>query len=83
MSQEKMETYRIQVRGILHERWRDWFTDLHITTTSQEDSFLTVTVPDQSALRGILDRLWDLNYEVIAVSPVAPQSELEADRATS
>lgn len=75
MGERKEEMYRIRVRGKLHERWCDWFANLEVSAAGNGESILTVALPDQAALRGILDRLWDLNYEVLSVSPAGSQAE--------
>jgi hypothetical protein len=71
--------YRIVVDGAVGESWLDWFGDIVLVETA-ERSVLLATVPDQAALRGILDRLWDLNLALVSVtlladSPVPPVVE--------
>ena len=58
--------YQIRVRGKLDERWSDWFSDLAITTEGESVTVLSGAV-DQSALRGILNKVWDLNLALISV----------------
>jgi len=64
--------YRIRVQGRLDESWSQWFDGLTVTF---EDDVTTLTGPltDQAALRGVLDRIWDLNLAVISVNPVIPE----------
>jgi hypothetical protein len=63
--------YRIKVQGRLDtERWSDWFTGLTITVENEYPPVTALTGPvDQAALRGILNRLWDLNLALISVIP--------------
>jgi hypothetical protein len=65
--------YRIRVRGRLDERWSDWFNDLTVETVNEGEN-LPVTiitgVIDQAALRGILNKVWDLNLSLISVVPI-------------
>ncbi len=75
MGKENEGVYQIYVRGVLEEGWMDWFSNLEVTSAGPGRSLLTVAVPDQAALRGVLDRLWDLNYEVIAVSSAGHRPE--------
>jgi len=60
--------YRIRVEGKLDQRWSEWFADLEIDVESREPP---VTVlrgrVDQATLRGVLNRVWDLNMTVISV----------------
>lgn len=62
------EVYQIHVEGVLDERWAEWFSGLTVLHRGQRETVFTATVPDQAALRGILNRLWDLNLPVISVS---------------
>jgi hypothetical protein len=58
--------YEIRVQGWIGERWANWFQGL-LLTSDQNISILTVPVVDQSALRGIMNRIWDLNLTIISV----------------
>ena len=63
--------YRVIVGGVLDPSWSDWFDGMDITTQlTQAGQSLTVftgTIMDQAALRGILNRLWDLNMHLLSV----------------
>jgi hypothetical protein len=64
--------YCITVQGRLDEAWSEWLTDLTLTTTTDEHGAIVTTltgeVVDQAALRGLLNRLWDWNLTLIAVT---------------
>ena len=68
----KTSLYRIVVDGDLHESWSDWLGKVDLRRRSQGlDSCYTILlseVPDQAALRGLLNRLWDLNLEIISLN---------------
>lgn len=67
--------YEIRVMGKLDERWSDWFGGMEIATGDSAATPITVLtgpVVDQSALRGILNRLWDLNLVVISITTSTP-----------
>jgi hypothetical protein len=74
--------YRIEIKGLLDESWSDWFSGLTIENWRTEDgsthSQLTGPVTDQSTLRGILNKIWDLN--LILISVVLIQYRAEAER---
>jgi hypothetical protein len=76
-----IETYRVVVRGALTGYWTDWFSGMvaNIDFPRKEisNTTLTVCVPDQPALRGILNKLWDLNCILISVEMVHPISGSE------
>jgi hypothetical protein len=63
--------YQIKIKGILDCSWSDWLGNAQITSDVMEDgtaiTTLTLDVPDQAALFGILDRIRDLNLLLINV----------------
>lgn len=58
--------YEITVRGVLDMSWQDFLNGLS-TTIEGENTILSCSVPDQSALYGIINRLRDLGLELIAI----------------
>ncbi|MGI5837222.1 MAG: hypothetical protein ACOX87_12155 [Chloroflexota bacterium] len=71
---DKQWTYRINVQGRLDESWSHWLSGMSVAVERMDNgvSITTLTGPvaDQSALRGILNRLWDLNLTLISVNRV-------------
>jgi hypothetical protein len=69
---ETNHLYRIVVDGQLHGSWSDWLGKVIIERSEQGvDSCHTIlisAVPDQAALRGFLNHLWDLNLKLISVT---------------
>ena len=63
--------YEIEVQGKLDASWSEWLEGLRprVDEDDPRGSITTLTGPilDQSALRGILNRLWDLNLELVSV----------------
>jgi hypothetical protein len=74
-----LPTYRIRVRGNLDPRWSEWLESMSIRADRAEADSPTVVLTgplvDQAALRGVLNRLWDLNLEVISVNRMAGHRE--------
>lgn len=68
--------YRIQVQGVLDQHWSGWLNDMGITVENDETAtpLMTLTGPlaDQAALRGLLNKLWDLNLTVVLVQRLGP-----------
>lgn len=64
--------YQIIVEGELNESWSDWLGNVKLKRGNQEidtsQTILLSEVPDQAALRGLLNRIWDLNLELISVN---------------
>jgi hypothetical protein len=60
--------YEIRIEGELDEQWSDWFSGM---TVAVEEGPKKRTIlsgcADQAALRGILNKLWDLNLILISV----------------
>jgi hypothetical protein len=62
--------YEITVESWVDHRWSDWLDGLEVTLQSANGGFSLTTLTgsfDQSALRGVLNRLWDLNLVLISV----------------
>jgi hypothetical protein len=61
-------TICIRVKGALSEDWSDWLDGLLVTPDETGNTILMGSIPDQSALRGILGKLWDLNLTILSFS---------------
>ncbi len=63
--------YEIQTEGKLDPGWSEWFPGMRIVseeaTPDATETILRGFVPDQSALRGILCKLWDLGLTILRV----------------
>lgn len=73
--------YEILVQGKLDRDWSDWFDGLSIALTCSGEQTPTTTligpVADQTALRGMLCKLWDLNLTLISVRRIEADGEEE------
>ncbi|MFN2157294.1 MAG: hypothetical protein ACK2UX_18835 [Anaerolineae bacterium] len=71
--------YEITVKGTLDAKWSDWFSGMAVAVDALEDgrslTRLTGQVSDQAALRGMLNKLWDLNLTLISVTCAEAQEE--------
>ena len=65
-----MQNVEIRVKGRIDEHWSDWFDDLTITHTDQDETILSGTVVDQAALYGLLAKLRDLGLPLLSVKQV-------------
>ena len=71
--------YQITVAGKIDTSWSDWLEGMHIQFHSEANGLpvttLSGTIIDQAALRGLLNRLWDLNLVVRSVQQFNPTSK--------
>ena len=63
-----MQQVEIRVKGCIDEHWSDWFDDLTILYSDQNETVLTGLVVDQAALHGLLAKLRDLGLPLVSVS---------------
>jgi hypothetical protein len=59
--------YEIHFRGTMDERYTRWFEGVNISVLPAGETLLSGNIPDQAALFGILNRLRDLNLELLEV----------------
>lgn len=67
--------YEIRVQARLDDRWAEWFSRVAITYEDGPNggtTILTGTIVDQAALRGLLERIWDLNLTLISLKLIEP-----------
>ena len=63
-----MQNVEIRVKGQIDQHWSDWFDDLTVTHTDQDETVLTGPVVDQAALHGLLAKLRDLGLPIVSVN---------------
>lgn len=73
-----MTTYTFQIAGHLDRRWEaafDGFIIAHAFAPDQQPvTLLSGSIPDQSALYGVISRLRDIGVTLISVQPAAPEA---------
>lgn len=57
---DKPAVYRIKVRGVVPESWIDRLGGMQIVAVSSIETTLEGWLPDQAALKGVLDTLYEL-----------------------
>jgi hypothetical protein len=69
-------TYQITVEGKIDSSWSDWLGGMRLVSQKEPDdrivTILSGVLTDQAALRGLLNRLWDLNLVVRSLQQVDP-----------
>jgi hypothetical protein len=68
--------YQITVEGIIDASWSEWLEGMQLVSRKESDDMQVTTLSgiltDQAALRGLLNRLWDLNLVLRSVHQVDP-----------
>lgn len=59
--------YQIRVQGHLSDRLSEWFAPLQIANEPAGEATLTGPLRDQAELYGVLLKLYNLNFTLIAV----------------
>lgn len=70
--------YEVRVQGMLDGCWSQWLGGLQVSSEGGE-SALSGTLPDQSALYGVLEMVFDLGLAVVTVRRLPPE-ELGGER---
>jgi hypothetical protein len=68
--------YEIRIQGWISERWMNWFQG-QVLRFDEDVTILTIPVADQSALRGILNKIWDLNLTLVSAIWLEKNEQLE------
>ena len=65
---QSVSLYQITFQGKLGSNWSHWFDSMAVTSQANSDiTILSGEIADQPKLRGILNKLWDLNLSIISV----------------
>jgi hypothetical protein len=80
---KRTSQYRIEIEGVLDESWSDWLGNPSLENNAQgHGSYRTVisgSIPDQAALRGLLNKIWDLNLHLISLDVKEVKSKGDAN----
>ena len=70
--------YQITVEGRIDPSWSEWLDDLQLVSRKEANGMYLTTLSgvltDQAALRGLLNRLWDLNLVLYSIQQLDPTS---------
>jgi hypothetical protein len=72
---DQSAVYCIKVQGKLGENWASYFEEMDVVFLSDDDNpitMLTGEMPDQAAVQGVLQKLYNLGFPLISVIQVEP-----------
>ena len=73
--ENRAEIYEIKIQGRLDTRWSEWFYGLTITHEGDGATILYGPLPDQTVLHSVLDRIRDMNLQLISVNQIASDGQ--------
>jgi hypothetical protein len=65
---DKPAFYRIKVRGIVPECWEDRLGSMEVVDVKQKITVLEGWLPDQAALKGVLNTLYQLHLPLLELT---------------
>ena len=69
------EIYEIRIQGHLQDKWSERFFGLNLTREDDGSTTLYGSLPDQTALHSILQRISNMNLRLISLSEIKPEPE--------
>jgi hypothetical protein len=67
--------YEIKIEGHLDTRWSEWFYGITITHEREGTTTLCGPLPDQTVLHSVLDRIRDMNLQLISVNQIVSDGQ--------
>ena len=69
------EIYEIKIQGHLDTKWSEWFYGMTITHERDGSTTLCGPLPDQTVLHSVLDRIRDMNLQLISVNHIVSDGQ--------
>jgi hypothetical protein len=64
--------YEIKISGHLDVHWSVWFAGMKMTHLDSSETLFSGYLPDQAALHSLLERIRDLNLNLVSVIQINP-----------
>jgi len=78
MAKSSPAVYQIRIEGHLSAEWSHWFHDFNISVDNGSAvTTLTGAIIDQAELRGIANKIWDLNLAILSIQQIHGNSSPE------
>ena len=69
------EIYEIKLQGHLDTKWFEWFYGMTITHERDGSTTLCGPLPDQTVLHSVLDRIRDMNLQLLSVKQIVSDGQ--------
>jgi hypothetical protein len=69
------EIFEIKIQGHLDINWSEWFYGMTITHEHDGTTTLRGPLPDQTVLHSVLDRIRDMNLQLISVNQIVSDGQ--------
>jgi hypothetical protein len=69
------EIYLIKVQAYLDTKWAEWFYGMDISYGRDGVTTLKGSLPDQTVLHSVLDRIRDMNLKLISVNKIVSDGQ--------
>jgi hypothetical protein len=66
--------YRVRVKGIVNDSFDEFFGPITIISRENGETLLVGQFPDQPALRGFVNQLWNLNFTLLSLERIEHQT---------
>lgn len=72
---DTIEFYEIRLQGHLDSKWSEWLYDMTITHDRDGATTLSGLLPDQTVLYSVLDRIRDMNLQLLEVKQIVSDGQ--------
>ena len=62
--------YHIRLKGMVNPALADWFGEITLLPQENDETLLIGEFADQSALRGFIEQLWNLNFTILSIERI-------------
>ena len=74
-----MEEIEIRIRKQINFDWSNWLNGLSVTQTNDGETILSGCIRDQSALRGLINMIADLNLPLSSIESKKIKTSTESE----
>jgi hypothetical protein len=71
--------YEVKLQGHLDTKWSEWFYGMTITHERDGATTLCGPLPDQIVLHSVLDRIRDMNLQLVSVNQIVSHDQTSND----